>query len=150
VTARRGRNDSRKIRMHRDDERRSSLLLRDMQGAGADVLRSHSNDVAAPLAGVEQQCEREAGAGRHGMMMLESRDLFVTPTVMARGLAANCLYGMGRVVRAKADVDRMPHDGTQHAAKFVGGSGLVGNASHELDDVIAPQIRCALVTMLPA
>jgi len=44
----------------------------------------------------------------------------------------------------------MPHHRAQHSAQFIGGSGLVGNAGHELDDVIAPHIRCALVTMLPA
>jgi hypothetical protein len=75
-------NDGLKLGVHRDDEHSAGLLLLDVQGSTADVLRPHSTHVATPLAGVEQQRERQPGAGADGVTPLELRDLGVRPTMM--------------------------------------------------------------------
>jgi len=69
--------------MHRHRDRHAGFLLRDREHAVLDMLASHADHVAAPLAGVEQQCVREPRLRADRMVCLESRDLVVGPTVEA-------------------------------------------------------------------
>jgi len=94
------RDDGLKLGVHRDGEHSASLLLLNVQGSIADVLRPHSTHVAATLAGVEQQRERQPGAGTNGMMSLELRDLGVCPTVMPFTPGADRLHIAGRIIGA--------------------------------------------------
>src|SRR5262245_46847306 len=71
VAARCRGNDGGKICMYGDGEDRPRLLLRYMQRARADVLRPHSDDIATPLPGVEQESECQAGARPNGMLPFE-------------------------------------------------------------------------------
>ena len=75
-------DDGLKLGMHRDGEHSAGLLLLDVNRTIADVLGAHSTYVATPLAGIEQQRERQPGAGTDAMIPLELRDLTVCPTVM--------------------------------------------------------------------
>ena len=89
-----------KLGVHRDGEHGAGLLLLNVQGPTADVLRSHSTHVATPLACVEQQRERQPGAGTDGVIPLELRDLGVCPTVMPFTSGADRLHIAGWIVGA--------------------------------------------------
>src|SRR5262249_11968890 len=65
--------------MHRDRERLASLLLLHRKHAIANVLAAHLDDIAAPLAGVDQQRERKARLRADWMMRLKLRDLVLGP-----------------------------------------------------------------------
>src|SRR5262245_39214857 len=86
VFARRHIEDRAQMRMHRDCERRVRFLLLHVQRAVLDVLPSHADHIAAPLAGIEQQREREAWLRADRMMRLELRDLFLGPRMEAVAL----------------------------------------------------------------
>src|SRR5262245_36876602 len=94
------RDDGLKLGVHRDGEHSAGLLLLNVQGPTADVLRPHSTDVATPLAGVEQQRERKPGVGADGMIPLELRDLGVCPTVMPFTKGADRLHIAGWILGA--------------------------------------------------
>src|SRR5262249_2748163 len=55
-------NDGCKLRVHRDGELGASLLLLDVQKSVANVLCPHAENIAAALAGIEQQRQRQTGA----------------------------------------------------------------------------------------
>ena len=61
----RGCNDGREGRMHRNDQLDAGLLLFDVDGAVADVLRPHMDYIPPPLTGVEQKGQRQPGAGAY-------------------------------------------------------------------------------------
>src|SRR5262245_7831304 len=67
-------------------QRLAWLLLAYVQQAVTDVLRSHTHDVAAPLRGVEQQLQREPGAGAEGIVLAKGRNLFLAPGAEAFAL----------------------------------------------------------------
>src|SRR5262245_2503888 len=91
MVARGRRDDGCEFGMYRNHELGTALLLLHMNGTTAHVLRPHADNVAAALAGVEQQCVRQAGA----MATLESRNLVVRPAMMSPGLDPNCFYVAG-------------------------------------------------------
>ena len=61
--------------MKRDDELNAGLLLLHIDGAAADVLRSHADHVSAPLAGEKQEGQRQPRARSDRVTLLEPSDL---------------------------------------------------------------------------
>ena len=57
----------------------AALELSELQPAVVDVLLAEQDNVAAALAGVEQQVERQAGSGAKRVAFFELRDLGVCP-----------------------------------------------------------------------
>src|SRR5262249_59703923 len=76
-------DDCGQIRMHRYCQLRAGLLLPDVQHTIADMLAAHAHHVRAPLAGVEQQREREARARADGMPLLKLGDFGICPAMEA-------------------------------------------------------------------
>src|SRR5262249_15768268 len=95
----RGRSDDGcEFGMYRNHELGTALLLLHLKGNRGDGVGADGDNVAAALAGVEQQCVRQAGARTYGMATLESRNLVVRPAMMSPGLDPNCFYVAGGII----------------------------------------------------
>ena len=110
MLARRGVEDRAQFRMNRKQKLNTGLALLDVQGwpvvCLADVLPPHADHIAAPLCGVEQQCEREARLGADRMMCLELRDLVFRPRVESVALDRALFDVCGRVRSQPSALDR--------------------------------------------
>ena len=71
------------LRVHRDQQRFVGFLLPHRDLIALDVLPSHPDDIAASLAGAEQQFERQSRLGAERMPCLELRDLGFGPGMEA-------------------------------------------------------------------
>jgi hypothetical protein len=134
--------------MNRADQLEAGLLLLHVEGAIADVLRSHTEDVATALPRIEQKHECKSRAGSYWVVPFELLDLIVCPTVVAIAPGADSPHIAGWIVSAQADLDSVLHQDPQPHTQSVGGTRLLGPRCHQLDDVIAPQVGRALVAMI--
>lgn len=125
--------------MDRNSKFSAGLFLLEVQCAVTFVLRPHADDVAAALAGIDQQRQCQPCTRTEGMVPLELGDFSVRPAMVAGTLDANSLHVTCGVVPALIDIHRVPQHGPQHPAQGVGNIGLVGITSHQPNDVLAPQ-----------
>jgi hypothetical protein len=66
-----GRDNGLKSRVQRNDQTHARLLLLDVEGVVADVLRPHAENIAASLPGIEEERQCQPGTGSCRMMPLE-------------------------------------------------------------------------------
>ena len=84
--------------MQRNEQLDASLLLFDVKGTVADVLRPHTDHIAPPLAGIEEKAQRQPRTGAYWVVPLELGDLTVRPAMVALGPDANGPHLTGRIV----------------------------------------------------
>jgi len=65
--------------MHRDRQLDAGLFLPDLQHAVADVLAAEMHNVGTPLAGIDQQAERQPCGRAYRVPRLELRNLGFGP-----------------------------------------------------------------------
>src|SRR5262249_1953421 len=76
-------DDPRKLRVNRNGQRRSGLLLAHGQLAIANVLAADAHHVAAALCGENPKSEGQALLGANGMVRLKRGNLVFGPGVMS-------------------------------------------------------------------
>src|SRR6516225_11693187 len=84
------------------------------------VLRPHADNIAAALAGINQQRHRQSCTRTDQMVPLELGDFGIGPAMVAGALDANSLHVTRRVIPAQIDIDRVPHHSPQHPAQGIG------------------------------
>src|SRR5262249_14414748 len=85
------------VRMYRNCQRDTGLLLLHREHAIFNMLAAHANHIAATLRGIEQQREREPWLRTDWMMRLELLDLVFRPCVESVALDRRELDVCGRI-----------------------------------------------------
>src|SRR5438105_1432146 len=96
--------------MDRDSQLGASLLLGDLNGAIADVLAPHPNNVATALRGAKQQRKRQTFPCADRMPRLKGGNVVLVPSAKAFGLARHILNAGGWVLLETAVADRELHE----------------------------------------
>jgi hypothetical protein len=81
-------DDCREVGMDGNRQRRAGLRLPDRERIVLDVLTADVHHIAAPLCGVESECQRKAGFRANRPVRLEGGNLGLTPTGETATLAA--------------------------------------------------------------
>ena len=124
--------------MHGDPDFAAGLDLTNADRVVAEVLPAHPHYIGAPLARVEQQCERQPRTRTDRVVSLELLDLALGPRVIALTFCGRHLaHVAGRVVGPHSDLYGVLHQRPQRAAQCVGGSWSVGSGREKLDNVLA-------------
>src|SRR5262249_46822284 len=100
--------------VHGNPDFASGLDLPNADRIVAEVLTAHPHDVRSPLTGIEQEREREPGAGTNGMAPFKLLDLALGPRMIAIALGGrNLAHIAGRIIGPQPDLDRELHQRAQ-------------------------------------
>src|SRR5262249_14462449 len=125
--------------MHRNYQLGAGLFLFDVEGTVSDVLHAHTDHVAPPLPGIEQEGQHQSSASAYRMVPLELCDLVISPAMVAFSPSSDCPHLAGGIVGTQADLNGVPHHNPQRHAQSVCGARLLGPRGYEPDDMLAPE-----------
>ncbi len=112
------------IRVQRDCQRLSGLALADMQQTGPQVLPPQLDYISASLRRVQQQRKRKARACADGMLGLESRNVFLGPTLEATRAKLGAAHTDGWIVTTQAAADGVAHEAAERNEEIQCSPGL--------------------------
>nr|WP_232478875.1 hypothetical protein [Roseomonas rosulenta] len=150
VIGRRVRQGFAKVTVHLDRERRASLPLHQVQHKPLHVRPAHADHVAAALAGVEHERERQARHGAQRPARLELRDLCVCPRAVRVLVIARLADVLDGVVIPPAAFDRVAHELPKNLPEAVRHPRRLDHLVEQRHDVPALHVGDQFVPVLGA